>query len=111
MDSTSAALTAGTMIVVTRPRLVIAGRARRPRFTQRLVARIARLPPIFIVRTPGVSGSAVVTPVAARRRCVRFQMGNRFGGLGGSRFFGTRGRNSFAQLRKDFLQHDRYWNR
>lgn len=109
----AALITPWTVIVSAAPRLMRAfapGTARGPWLVLRLVARITRLTAIFIVRfrRRTMTAPAFCPGFAAVRSSVGLQMGNRFGGFGMGRFFGARGRNGFAQLRKDFLQHDKW---
>jgi hypothetical protein len=112
--ATAAALIAARPVIIAAPprlmRGFAPGTARGAGLVLRLVARITRLAAIFIVR---FRRRAMATPAfgpgfAAVRSSVGLQMGNRFGGFGLGRFFGARGRNGFAQLRKDFLQHDKW---
>src|SRR5882724_2521764 len=95
------------MIIATRPPL-LARAAARAWLALRLVPRIARLAAVFVMRPSALAASR--TPILARFAAmwpgVGLRVGNRLGGLGRNRLLGARGRDGFAQLRKNFLQHD-----
>ena len=102
---TATARTAGTaaaraMVIATRTRFLTP--AAGARLAVRLVARVAGLATILVVR----SRAPVVPGFAAMRRAVGFGRGNWFGGLDVGRLFRTRRGDGFAQLRKNFLEHD-----
>ena len=87
-------------IVATRARLVTL--AAGTRLAVRFVARVAGLTAILVVR----SRAPIVAGFAALRRSVGLGMRNRFGGLDVGRLFRARRGDGFAQLRKNFLEHD-----